>query len=264
MPVRPSSSMACCAACTQVRSTLRVAFSWASSIRAGSMRPSATNSTSACRAASRRTGSKQLNSTRPGVSSTIRVTPVSCSKARMLRPSRPMMRPFMSSLGRSTLVTTASDACPTATRSIAMVTTRLASASARWITSSEISLARCSASSRASCSAVASTSARASETRRPPIRSSSASARAVRSACSVRTAARCSRSASSRSRSRWMPAASSESRSSRTARRCSRSSRRLRLATSSARPPAPAGQQGVLSGATVAVAGSRRRLARYP
>ena len=35
----------------------------------------------------------------PGVSSMIRSTPVACSKARMLRPSRPMMRPFISSLG---------------------------------------------------------------------------------------------------------------------------------------------------------------------
>ena len=30
----------------------------------------------------------------------IRLTPVTASKARMLRPSRPMMRPFMSSLGQ--------------------------------------------------------------------------------------------------------------------------------------------------------------------
>ena len=36
----------------------------------------------------------------PGVSSTIRSTPVACSSARMLRPSRPMMRPFKSSLGK--------------------------------------------------------------------------------------------------------------------------------------------------------------------
>ena len=38
--------------------------------------------------------------TASGVSSTIRSTPVACSRARMLRPSRPMMRPFMSSLGK--------------------------------------------------------------------------------------------------------------------------------------------------------------------
>ena len=35
------------------------------------------------------------------------LTPVICSKARMLRPSRPMIRPFMSSLGRCTTATDA-------------------------------------------------------------------------------------------------------------------------------------------------------------
>jgi hypothetical protein len=35
----------------------------------------------------------------PGVSSTRMSTPVAFSIARMLRPSRPMMRPFMSSEG---------------------------------------------------------------------------------------------------------------------------------------------------------------------
>ena len=44
----------------------------------------------------------------PGVSSTIRSTPVASSSARMLRPSRPMMRPFRSSLGRSTTDTVVS------------------------------------------------------------------------------------------------------------------------------------------------------------
>ena len=37
-----------------------------------------------------------------GVSSMIRSMPVACSRARMLRPSRPMIRPFISSLGRWT------------------------------------------------------------------------------------------------------------------------------------------------------------------
>src|SRR3712207_8991792 len=38
----------------------------------------------------------------PGVSSTISSTPVAVSSARMLRPSRPMIRPLRSSLGKST------------------------------------------------------------------------------------------------------------------------------------------------------------------
>jgi hypothetical protein len=51
-------------------------------------------------AISRRTGSKQEQQDRFGVSSMIRLTPVTDSKARMLRPSRPMIRPFISSAGQ--------------------------------------------------------------------------------------------------------------------------------------------------------------------
>ena len=40
--------------------------------------------------------------TASGVSSMIRSTPVAASSARMLRPSLPMMRPFISSLGMVT------------------------------------------------------------------------------------------------------------------------------------------------------------------
>lgn len=43
-----------------------------------------------------------------GVSSMMRSTPVAVSRARMLRPSRPMIRPFISSLGRGTTVTVVS------------------------------------------------------------------------------------------------------------------------------------------------------------
>ena len=48
---------------------------------------------------SRRTGSKHEMVTHSGVSSMMRLVPVSCSNERMLRPSRPMMRPFRSSEG---------------------------------------------------------------------------------------------------------------------------------------------------------------------
>ena len=74
------------------------------------------------RAVSRRTGSKQDSSTDSGVSSIITLTPVTCSKARMLRPSRPMIRPFMSSPGRCTADTTDSEVCSEATRWIAPTT----------------------------------------------------------------------------------------------------------------------------------------------
>ena len=40
--------------------------------------------------------------TASGVSSMMRSMPVAASRARMLRPSRPMMRPFMSSDGSGT------------------------------------------------------------------------------------------------------------------------------------------------------------------
>jgi len=60
------------------------------------------------RAISRRTPSKPESTTALGVSSMMKSTPVRFSRARMLRPSRPMMRPFMSSDGRSTMDTAVS------------------------------------------------------------------------------------------------------------------------------------------------------------
>ena len=66
------------------------------------MRPSAISRSSVIRAISRRTPSKLESITADGVSSMITSTPVSFSSARMLRPSRPMIRPFISSLGSST------------------------------------------------------------------------------------------------------------------------------------------------------------------
>ena len=78
------------------------------------MRPSAISLSSAVRAISRRTGSKPLTMTTPGVSSMITSTPVAFSKARMLRPSRPMIRPFISSLGISTVLVVVSAVWPAA------------------------------------------------------------------------------------------------------------------------------------------------------
>src|SRR5881397_812112 len=64
--------------------------------------------------------------TASGVSSMIRSTPVACSSARIFRPSRPMMRPFISSLGMATTETEVSAVCSAATRCIAV--TRMLSA----------------------------------------------------------------------------------------------------------------------------------------
>src|SRR3954454_14947889 len=85
-------------------------------MRAGWMRPSESSFSSVIRAISRRTTSKPDRITAFGVSSMMKSTPVRCSRARMLRPSRPMMRPFMSSAGSWTTDTVVSAAWPAASR----------------------------------------------------------------------------------------------------------------------------------------------------
>ena len=59
-------------------------------------------------AISRRTGLKPERMTASGVSSMMTSIPVAASKARMFRPSRPMIRPFISSDGSGTALTTCS------------------------------------------------------------------------------------------------------------------------------------------------------------
>src|SRR5665647_3374676 len=77
-------------------------------MRAGWIRPSAMSLVSVRRAVSRRTPSKPDSTTASGVSSMMKSMPVVFSRVRMLRPSRPMMRPFMSSDGRLTTDTVVS------------------------------------------------------------------------------------------------------------------------------------------------------------
>ncbi len=89
------------------------------------------------RAISLRTGSKQEITTASGVSSIIISTPVSVSRVRMFRPSRPIIRPFISSLGRLTE---------------AIVTSELTSVLSRCIVVTRISRAFFSAVPWASCS----------------------------------------------------------------------------------------------------------------
>ena len=95
---------------------------------AGWIRPSATSACNAILATSRRTGSNDEMSTMFGDSSMRSVTPVDASKALMLRPSRPMMRPFISSLGSWTIVAVTSCAGWLAMRCMTASSTRLASA----------------------------------------------------------------------------------------------------------------------------------------
>ena len=77
-------------------------LSTTSSMRCGWMRPEASRRSSAVAAISRRSGSAAETMTASGVSSTRIEHPVAASSARMLRPSRPMMRPFTSSPGTET------------------------------------------------------------------------------------------------------------------------------------------------------------------
>ena len=100
-----------------------------SSMSPGEMRPSFTMRSSAMRAISRRTGSKQETIANPGVSSMSSVAPVDCSKVRMLRPSRPIRRPFMSSLGSETEMAVASCVVEDVRRCIAESSLRRASSS---------------------------------------------------------------------------------------------------------------------------------------
>ena len=64
-----------------------------------------------------------------GVSSIINSTPVICSMERMLRPSRPIILPLMSSLGRATTETVVSAVWSAAQRWIAVPMISLASTS---------------------------------------------------------------------------------------------------------------------------------------
>ena len=127
-------------------------FSTISSMRAGWMRPSTMSFSSARRATSRRSGSKAEMTIASGVSSMIRSTPVAASSARMLRPSRPMMRPFRSSEGSSTTDTVASTTVSEASRWIAMPMMRRAFWVACSMASSSIRRISPAASTRASFS----------------------------------------------------------------------------------------------------------------
>ena len=107
-------------------------------MRAGWMRPSATSFSSVMRAISRRTPSKADSTTAPGVSSMMMSTPVVVSNARILRPSRPMMRPLMSSEGSWTVETVVAAAYPEAVRWMAVPMIERARRSPSWRASSSI------------------------------------------------------------------------------------------------------------------------------
>ena len=106
-------------------------------MRAGWIRPSWISFSKVIRAISRRIGSKPESTTASGVSSMIKSIPVNVSSVRMFRPSRPMIRPFISSFGNVTTDTVVSDTW---------------SAAQRWIANDKRFFALRSASSFARCS----------------------------------------------------------------------------------------------------------------
>ena len=144
-------------------------------MRAGWMRPSCSSRSSVNRAISRRTPSKPERTTAPGVSSMMKSTPVSVSSTRMLRPSRPMMRPFMSSEESCTTETVVSAACAAASRCITTERMLRTRRSASRLVSSSICRRRRAASCRASSSISSISSCLARVADSPEIRSSSRS-----------------------------------------------------------------------------------------
>ena len=158
-------------------STSALACSNASSQRAGWMRPSAISRSRVRRATSRRMPSKLERRTAEGVSSTMMSTPVSCSSTWMLRPSRPMIRPFIASFGSCTSCVRAS--APRADRRVA---------ASRW---RECARARRSASRRVSSSIL--------RRARPAWRRASASTSSIRACRASAALSEAIRSSSARS-----------------------------------------------------------------
>ncbi|MNT76283.1 hypothetical protein D3C72_2152720 [compost metagenome] len=103
----------------------------------------------------------------------MRSMPVALSRARMLRPSRPMIRPFMSSEGRVTTETVPSTQWSTAQRWMAVVTISRAFFSAVSRASDSAWRMILATSSCISSSTRLMTSALASSAESPPRRSSS-------------------------------------------------------------------------------------------
>ena len=181
-------------------------------MRAGWMRPSERSFSSVMRAISRRTPSKPDRITAFGVSSMMKSTPVRCSRARMLRPSRPMMRPFMSSAGSWTTDTVVSAAWPAARRCMTTARMLRTRRSASRLVSSSIWRTRRAESWRIWSSSSLSSSCLAWEADRPETRSSSrtwrswacvglAAARSLELALRARRARRSARRAPPRARS---------------------------------------------------------------
>ena len=111
-----------------------------SSMRAGWILPSITSWWRASLATSLLTGSNAERRIASGVSSTTISTPVAASRARMFLPSRPMMRPLISSFSIGNVVTAFSIAVSVAVLCMVVMTILLASLAALSLASSMVSL----------------------------------------------------------------------------------------------------------------------------
>ena len=211
------------------------------------MRPSCRSFSSVIRATSRRTPSKADSTTALGVSSMMKSTPVRFSSARMLRPSRPMMRPFMSSEGSWTTDTVVSAAWPAARRCIATDRIERTRRSASRLVSSSMWRTR-------RARVVARLVLDVLEQRRARLAGAQAGGALERAGVLVAQLARASCAVAARSAARWA-ASSCSRRSSSAARRSSERSKRLRRAPRSARERRPA-----RSGGPAARGGGRRRV----
>ena len=158
-------SITCSSSCLRV-------FSTTSSILAGWILPSLTNLCKAKRAISLLNGSNEERTIASGVSSTTRSTPVAASIARILRPSLPIIWPFISSLSNWKTVTVFSIVCSAAVLCILWMMIFLASLFAFWRASSMISCCKESALVWASCLRLSINWAFASSALSPPIFSS--------------------------------------------------------------------------------------------
>ena len=115
-------------------------FATTSSMRAGCILPSTTSWCSASLATSLLTGSNAERRIASGVSSTTISTPVAASRALMFLPSRPMIRPLISSLSILNTVTAFSIAVSDAVLWMVLITILLASLLAVSLASSMTSL----------------------------------------------------------------------------------------------------------------------------
>ena len=148
-------------------STCFSTFLTTSSIRAGWIRPSVTSFCNERRATSRRIGSKPESKIASGLSSMMISTPVRDSRARMFLPSRPMIRPLISSFSILNTDTVFSMACSAAVRCMVSRIIFLASWFADILASSTMSREMIMASAVASSFIISLSCSLASNAERP-------------------------------------------------------------------------------------------------